>query len=146
MQQGLGERQAVSVNATGQIEIRRGIESDTLDTSMFPGTPAPPQKVAAHDSITVLKVVKTKGVFPILQHLGENLVADLKFFTKLIARCSAGSAALCAYSRVPHLALVAALLNIGLSIISDICDKELRERQELVTKSREQELLQKINS
>lgn len=107
-----------------------GDSGDGLNTSMFPDAIAPARSALSAQIPPTKSAASCRGVFPILQDWAENLVADVKFGTKLVARCCAMGAALCAYAKVPHLALAAALLNIGLSILSDLCDKELRERQE----------------
>ena len=146
MQRVIDEQREVRAKTAVPADQFRADTPDALDTAMFEPriiTPLPDSgRQQAESALPTTKV----GVFPILQHLAENFVADIKFFTKLVARCSAGSAALCAYAKVPHLALVAALLNIGLSIVSDLCDKELRERQELATQARERVLLQRLDS
>lgn len=116
-------------------------DSHSLDVSFFPEFAAELAPLALPPSSQ-----SRRGVLPILQRLAENAIADIKFGTKLVARCSAMCAAVCAYAHVPHLALTAALLNISLSIISDLCDRELRERQERATYEREQLLIQNFRA
>lgn len=105
---------------------------DPLDTTMFP-KPAAIADAAAERSTepsVATAPPEPPGILPLFRHVRENRVADLKFVSKTIARCAALGAAFFAYARLPHIALVGALLNIGLSMFSDLCEKEIRERQE----------------
>ena len=103
---------------------------DVLNTS-FRAAPSPHGNTSQAVVIPLQSSLPTgDGILPILEKFRDNCVADIKFVTKSIARGCALGAACFAYSQLPHFALGAALLNIGLSFVSDLCERELRERYE----------------
>ena len=103
---------------------------DALNTS-FKEAHSPHQNAPSEAVIPAQSSLSAEdGILPILGRFGDNCVADIKFVTKTIARGCALGAAYFAYAQLPHFALGAALINIGLAFVSDLCERELRERYE----------------